>query len=343
MRCGLIARADAGGLAQMTVEFARHMNPARVVIVDLGDSGRGPMNLDRLAFLNPWQMMVTSNPIGDDPWEWLLDGSDVLYTAETAYRPGWCDQAAGRGVATILHAMPELYAGDEPDSLVVPTTWERQRLPWATRLGVPVATDLFPFSQRTEARRFLCAPGPAFHDRDGLNIIIEALPHVREECTILLRTSQPEETGRRLERFGLPPNVTIELHRPWPRYDQLPDFDALLLPRRYGGLSLPMQEAAALGRPTLTLTREPNRGFLSRPLQAQGHIDHQATMKGGRFDVWDVDPRHYAAIIDNTIRRPDLFTEASTRCGEWAETSSWQARAGEYHHLVEATVEGAHG
>ncbi len=106
----------------------------------------------------------------------------------------------------------------------------------------------------------------------------------------------------------------------WETYPD--DIDLLVLPRRYGGLSLPVQECAALGVPALMLQTDPyaQEAFV-HAIPSTG--SSPGNMKGGQVPVHTADPRALAAAIDILVAHPEQHQAASLEAGAWAETHSW--------------------
>ena len=96
--------------------------------------------------------------------------------------------------------------------------------------------------------------------------------------------------------------------------------DALLLPRRYGGLSLVAQEALAAGMAVVMLDREPERRWpIVRARTGAGRLEH---MKGGAIGVLEGDPVSLAERI-RQLATTEL-AHWSALADRWAATMSWE-------------------
>lgn len=341
MRIGLIARADDGGLGQVTAEFYRHMSPDRTLIIDLGDRGRGAAHPERYAGPSVFWNRGMDSDIAEDLVALFCHGLDVVYSAETFYRSDFADLARAEGCRTVLHAMPELWRADmsSPDAVWVPTDWELDRMPPGTRVvPVPVARDRLPYrapeALRTHPLTFLHVAAPAMADRNGSRLVVDAIPHVREPCHVIFQGGEkppPINTDM----------VTIE-HRPsaaaeyWDVYPE--DADVLLLPRRYAGLSLPMQEAASRGMPIVSLDLEPQRQWLPHYLTVPAWVIRPMAMVGGHFPVHDAEPGHVAAVMDRLSRDRGLLDQASHVMNRHAETLSWEYWTSRYADELASVV-----
>lgn len=339
MRLGLLgARADRGGLASMTAEFARHLQPDRILGIDLGSRGRGPSDW---SVYDGFDLTVNDGMDSDLPASTVtrfLDGLDVVYLAETGYRADVASLARTAGVATVLHAMPELWRADHapPDVVWAPTGWHLDWLPAATRImPVPVARDRLPYRARRQAATLLHISAPAMVDRNGSRLLRLALPHIRKPCRLLVSGPAvgifPSQVGQ----------VTVERAAPAGHYwDAYPDqADILILPRRYGGLSLPMQEAASLGLPIVTLDLDPQNRWLPAETLVPARKWRQAQAPGGAVDVHHCDHRALADTISRLLETPKAVNDTSAASDRWAATLDWTILAGRYRDLLEAACD----
>jgi len=329
-RLGVVARADNGGLGNLLWEFCRHMQPDRVLIMDLGEYGRSDVHLDRFDGLD--YRVVRGLAPGRDDRAWLLDGCDVLYSAETWYADEIPYEAKERGVRTVLHVMPELHTGRIADELWTPTTWRREFLPTARLVPVPIALDRFEFRPRSPARHFVHVWAPAMMDRNGTSPTLAALELVRTpmRCTIIgaqqrLHLENPASpVTMKSEPCGYPDNY-FDI---WPE-----DADVLILPRRYAGLSMPVQEAAARGMAAIMPMIDPQSGWPGVAGFGTRGRPQRVQMAGGIVDVFDPDPSLLAGAIE-AFASEDYAREMSLRARGWAEGLSWDVWAPRYRGLL---------
>lgn len=333
MRVGLIARADDGGLGTMTTEFARHLNPERSLVVDLGAAGKGVTRVERVANFSNNTCVVTSWPHVDmHAVNWLMDGIDVLYTAETWYWPQIPEVARARNIRTVLHSMPELHSNDIiADQVWVPTNWEIERVRDAVLMPVPVPLDRFPVRESESAKTFLHIAASAMRDRNGTDAVLGALPQVHSPCTIAFQGIDGNLTNP-----TSPAEIVIR-PRIGDYWEATADADVLVLPRRYAGLSLPMQEAMARGMPIITTDLAPQNqwpGVLTVPVESPRPTD----MKGGVFNVWDMNPGRIADAIDALFNDPGLYRELAEEARWHAKSISWAQMAPVYLNAFAALL-----
>ena len=342
MKLGLIARCDQSGLGIQTWEFARHMKPKRVLLVRMGAAARGPEHPDWYAGA---EVIETSLVVSEALVRSFVDGLDMVFTCEGTYYDGFGDVAAEYGCRTVVQANPELY---RPDHLgehvpVFPTSWELDRYDDPLLLPVPVARDRLPYTHRTQVKRFVHVAAPAMLDRNGTDTVLAALGYVDRECEVVLHVPEGAE---RPKLRAMQPNGgrvgNVELVLPdrsvanyWDIYEGA---DALLLPRRYGGLSLPMQEAASLGMPIVTTDLSPQNEAPLGAVYVEAMKPRPTRMKGGHFDLWHVKPARFAAGMNALLHNPDLVSRLSEEANYRAEALSWQHWEPEYRERLESLL-----
>lgn len=349
MRIGLLgARGENRGLGNMTVEFARHVRPDRVLAVDLGTLSPYANDWTRYAFTHadggpPGEMRVVpwdGGALPVDAVEWLADGCDIVYCAETPYDWGALERLRARGVTTVVHAMPELWRPalepglPQPDRVWLPTHWRHHLFPDAFVVPVPIASGGLPVPRvRERAVTFLHVAGhQAARDRNGTLGVLEAARLVKHPVRIVVRSQSaiPDDPYRPRG------NVQLVVER-----GDLPDWqslyreaDVLIAPRRYGGLSLPMQEAFAQGMPVVTLDVEPQRAWMPKEARIEPLGSVRARMQGGEVDVWDFRPEVLAAKIDELYGSPATVEFLSRAALAYGKTLSWDRWADRYRSLL---------
>lgn len=309
-------RADKRGLASMGQDFIRHMKPDKVLGLDLGTYPNH--------WLNGTQVVTPKDLTPEFLKDWFRD-VDSCWFAETGYSPDTFP-IAREMCHTMLHAMPELYPWTDPPTHIVanPTSW--RMMPGGIHFPFPIDTDRLEFKQRSEAKRFVHVAGHiAAHDRNGTQLLLQSLNFLKTPVEVVIYSRQPLN----VRRF---PALTVKEETD--DSIDLYDGDVLVLPRRYGGQSLPMNEAMALGLPVISLDIEPQRGFLHPaglvPASRQGIYRAQ----GGRVEVFGCDPRTLAGKMEDLHRNPALVEEMSQHSGHYAESISWENLEGQFReHL----------
>lgn len=342
MRVGLIARGEDRGLGNMTWEFFRHVQPDRTLLIDLGELARGfEMHADR--YPNATIVNWSGGALPEDEVRAWLEGLDVVYSAETFYDWDVCRWADEIGVATVLHVMPEFYrhhaepALPRPSAWWAPTSWRLEHLsPETVVVPVPVALDRFEKPAPTnDIVRFLHVIGKrAAVDRNGTNAVVSASRSVRRKMLLRLATQDARLPALQSTRYATIERSSRGTDNYWDLYRHN---DVLVIPRRYGGLSLPVQEAMAAGLAVMMPDVSPNRDWPIVPLPTRvgGSLDTQ----GGKLPLCNVDGRSLATMMDMLVDHRETLDQARTASYRWATAYSWDRLLPVYRAQLEAAVE----
>lgn len=339
-RVGLIARADSRGLGVQTHAFYRAMQPAKTIVIDCPSAQ--PLTPHFARF--PDATIVHGWPTARD-FSQLLDGLDAVYTAECDYtRDGLLYGLAERmGVKTVLHLNWEFFDHarnpnlPRPTLFAAPSMWHYDEIPDPKMLlPVPIEMDRFTnlCPPAASATRFLHIVGrPAVHDRNGTRDLLAALPYVRSPITVTIRCQDPAYVPSLLNPRMIPANVELVIQSAdLPNYwDCYVGADVLVMPRRFGGLCLPVNEALGAGMPVIMPNIEPN-GWLPPdwlvPATKSGSF-----MAKVRIDLHTTDPRALAAKIDQFASDRTFYAEAQTQARDLAKRNSWEALLPEYQRV----------
>lgn len=329
MRVGLIARGENRGLGILTREWARHMAPAATLLMlpahDLPIHAEWFPPTTAVTALDSERRVVDEERVR----EWLR-GLDVVYSAETFYDWRICDWAREAGVRTVCHLMPEYWPHGRhllpaPDAWWAPTRWRLNHLPESTRVvPVPVALDRFtvhePRTMDGPPRWLHVAGAPAAADRNGTKPFLASLALLIQAHHVTVR----HQTARSVNpRLGQQTSFAWVGEAPeyWELYDGA---DALVLPRRYGGLSLPALEAMAAGLALVMTGCEPQRSeWPIVPLHAvpQGVLRLHATS----LALMTTTPRLIARTLDRLAKDRAELAAAQVAARAFAEAHSWEA------------------
>lgn len=339
-RLGMLVRCDDRGLGVQTWEAWRHLQPDRTVVVDMtavGTAGEFPQHHDRYPDGLVARFDGTSFTNILDVCEHLAD-VDVIFSAETFYDWTLVEWTRRRGIATVLQGNPEFYRHDSDRSLPQPTEWwwpspwKPVPLPAGPIVPVPVPDDAPVRSRRNgDGPLRVLYPGghPALGDRNGGAVFAQALRQVRRPIVARIAGQ-----GRNLPPLrGLSRHVTVEHVGPvadrWSLYE---DVDVVVIPRRYGGLCLPAQEALAAGCALAMPDVEPNHWWPILPLRAQAA--GTLRMPAGRIAVHDTSAASVATLIDRCATDPAIVAQASRRAAAWTEAHRWSVLLPAYRHLL---------
>lgn len=351
-KVGLIARADNGGLGNLTWEFARHIQPAKILIKDLDDGvtqNRGGYFPERYPPSEATQVRTSVGlTTADEDFEWLCDGVDVVYTAEVDYGTNLWGIASAARTVSVLHAMPELYrATSRADHVWVPTEWEMHRIKKASVVPVPVSLDRFTRHRHrptNEVPVFYHIAAPAMADRNGTIDLIAALPHVQARCKIIFVGQMPREVPAKLGPVEIETR-TSPVDAYWDVHPV--EGDMFIMPRRYAGLSMPMQEAMAGRRLVVAPNVSPQDKWPGVVQVKKVSLLQRMVMAGGTFNVYKTDPRAIADIITLLasdalkVKDQSLVEVMNDRALSRAQDLSWDVWTSRYQHLFDTYADHA--
>lgn len=351
MRIGLVARADNTGLGIQTWEFYRHLAKyvSRIMIIDLsyhnGQQGRS-VGMDVHRYPLGKSMIIEGVPTEGDI-DKFLDSVDIVFTCETPYNYYLFYAAAQRGIPTVLQFNYEFldYLNRRdlpfPTELWAPSSWHLTELN-ATRLGIPpgLAVNLIPapvpvdrkrlpFKLRRKATKFLHLAGrPAYQDRNGTAIVLAAMEYVKSPIELTVRFQVNGADTKFIDELGDDRIKVVKDDEPdyWKVYG---DNDVLLMPRKYGGLCLPLNEASSLGMPVIMSNVPPQNGFLNDAAMVDVFNEFEVTTRS-KFMAYEVDPRVLAAKIDELYENPKTVEFLSEMSNRYAAGIAWDVQAAEY-------------
>lgn len=333
MRLGLIARADNGGLGIQTWEMYRHLSPAKTLVVDISQLTGYENHFDR--YDGPGVEVVNGFPLAADI-DRFLDDLDVVITCETPYSYYLFEAARLRGIKTVLQynfefldyfQKPDLA---QPDLFLAPTMWRFEDVPFENKmyLPVPINRALLPFKEKSQAYSFLHIAGHrTFEDRNGTDIVLAAIPLVKSDVQFVIRSQHdlPAIVDYRV-RYE-----TTEAKNYWEMYR---DEDVLLLPRKYGGLSLQLNEALSQGMVPLMTDTTPQNKFLAIESLIEGEVTRKI-MTRTAIDLYEVTPEALAKAIDELAGfGPNAFSRLSQYSNTLAEKWSWDTLKPEYLKML---------
>lgn len=312
MKLGLVAFANDSGLGAQTRRLTYMLKPDRLLVVDStgfsknkaqhldwydGFSGytvKGfPTNAEVRKFMTGLtHLIVCENPLNFYMLTFALQKNIKVYI-QSNYE--FCD-----------HLNRSL---DLPFKFLMPSFWHvdtMKKLFGNDRVEyLPPPIDPNEFREAREENfdrgeisktnpQFLHIVGTlAAHDRNGTLDLLEAVRHTKSNFTLTIRS-----------QHQLPTEYLIQDHRV--RYqvaniaeaqDMYKGFDAMILPRRYGGLSLTTNEALLSGLPVIMPDISPNNELLPKDwvVEAKKHSEFMARTT---INVYQTHTKKLAQKID---------------------------------------------
>lgn len=340
-------RSDSRGLAAQTQSFAKWLPFDRVWGMDMYAEDLSPYENNWSPYIDSDAELTisTRSAINETDVKQWMKGLDVIIGAETFYTDPFCDWARDMGVRTVLQINPEfqvwhlpdaprLIKPSRPDVLIAPTTWLLDQMPGVVHLPFPVDRTLFPFSVRKSAEHFVHPAGHrAIQDRAGTRLVFAAARYT-PKTRITIRSQSELGLDSRRNRT---PELNVEIANLPDSRDLYRDADVVVLPRRYGGQLLTVNEALSCGVPVVMLDREPERnwgGVVTIPSRVR------KTMRThfGALEWSDGAPQSLARAMDELRAHPERVEELSHVADEYAETISWDVLHNRYMDLFNSLV-----
>ena len=313
MRLGIIARCDNTGLGNQTRELVKMLNPSKILLIDSSSFGGGDQNHD---WYDEYNCIVSNGFIKKDKMSEFLKDIDVVLTCETFYNNSFISFARKRKIKTVQQynyefldyiVNPDVHM---PDILLAPSIWNldkvRSTLGNRTRIEhLPPPTSGIWFANVAKSnmskdhKRILHIAGKvASKDRNGTNTVIDMLKYSTAEYELVVRSQTPIETECK------DPRLTISTQNMKNKEDMYDGFDAMILPRRYAGLCLPMNEALLSGLPVFMTNISPNNYILPESWLVESKIVDKLRTRSV-LDVYEADTRLLAKLVDDYVNNTD--------------------------------------
>lgn len=340
MKIGLIARADNTGLGIQSKGFYDNIQ-CTALVVDMSPMGPGLQMLIPDLGRYPGQRVVKVNPphhlMGWMPKNVInefLDGLDVVFAMETPYDYSIFALCRARGIKTILQPNYEFLDFPSglptPDLFAAPSLWNFNNIP-EPKIFLPVPVNTNHFTHNRAEKTFVHVAGrPAVHDRNGTMTLIRCLEYVKSNITVIVRSQRPLRVN-----YAMKPNINLIVdHTDKKNYFENYTGGVLVMPRKFGGLCLPMNEALAAGMPVIATDIEPNNLWLPKewlvPASKWGEFPSKK-----RVQVYDADLISLAEKIDEFCD-PQVYNAAIEKTKTISEEISWNAMASTYKKVFES-------
>lgn len=333
MKLGLFAFASPTGLGYQSRDYYRHLNPSKVIVADISGLNGMPIHLGWYENAH----IIRGYPKNHEV-DQILNDIDAILFAETPLNYYIYERARERGVKTITVINPEFFdyfvrpETPLPDLIILPSVWKEDEIrayaePRGTKviqLHHPVDRNDFPFRLRTGQRTFHVAGKPATFDRNGTYDYLTAVP----DGTV---TTQDEAYAQKLRKEFRFSRVHHSIAEPYQLYGM---GDIMVLPRRYGGNCLPLNEALSSGLPVIMPDISPNNHLLPKAWLANAEIKDYFEPRG-RVDV-------YKSNIDSLQERIAYvqmnIEEESRRADRIAEVISWNTLLPVWREALESIL-----
>lgn len=335
------ARAINTGLGTQSSEFFNALNPDATVVIDLSHLDKKRYYPDRFKGKNV--TTIKGIPTDKQVDEWLKQNKDLdcIFCMETPYNYHLFKQAKKLGIKTILQYNYEFldYLNNAtlefPTVLLAPTLWNIEKVYdkyhgkcLVDFLPVPVNTDRIQRRQVKKIKTFVHIAGyDLYEDRNGTRSLLEAIPLVKSDCKFIIyaQKNMPTINDPRVKVLATDLDNYEDLYK---------QGDCLLYPRRYGGLSLPRNEAMAAGMVVAMPRISPNWGqFDPQTLLPVKDVTYIA-MRGGTVMCAQFDPVELARKIDGLAGLPGVKV-VEIVSNNFKSVPTWDECAGLYVEYME--------
>ena len=317
MRLGIIARSDNTGLGNQTRELVNMLNPSKVMLINSTSFNRNKQHPE-------WYEGYDCQHVRGFPKAFEIDiflkGLDVVLTCETFYNKEFIPLARRKKVKTVLQynyeflehlQQPDLAL---PDVFLSPSLWNFEHVEglFGNKTNViylPPPTDhtLFNAVRKNNIskhhNRILHIGGKAAsEDRNGTKSVVEMLKHSKGDYEVVIKTQTP------LDLKCNDPRLIVDTNDAENRESMYDGFDAMVLPRRYAGLCLPMNEALMSGLPVFMTDISPNNRVLPQEWLAKSDKISKLRTRT-TLDVYAADAENLAHIVDNYMKEKNTNIE----------------------------------
>jgi hypothetical protein len=345
VKWALVGRPETDrGIGIQTREIAQHLRPDWSLIVDL-NSG---FNKDFATFVdNPMTVMERG------PREQLdingikrmlrIHKIEAFLAVETFYDERVIPLCRKLGVKTIIQMNPEFYRGNReaPDEWWWPTPWLTHRLPIGKLMPVPVPWTMGRIVEHDRPLSVLHVAGKrSIGDRNGTRLFIESLRHLRSRINVLITAQDHHDRWEKLIEEFAPRRsevcVTLQKASLSDRRGLYIGQDLLVMPRRFGGLCLPVLEAAGSGMAIAMPACSPNEWWPVFPMDCDRDVSVQVPF--GNIPTMTVRPETIAHTIEMFARDRRVLAAKQEETRSWARMNTWGALGPKYLERMKEVV-----
>ena len=313
MRLGIIARSDNTGLGNQTRELVNMLSPDKILLIDSTPFNK---NKQHPEWYEKYSCIKSNGFPSVQQVKMFLGDVDVVLSCETFYDQNFIRFANKKNVKTILQYNYELFGHLSnpnlplPTVLLSPSIWQIDQIKKMfgnqtkiEYLPPPTNEELFNKVKENNLskshNKILHIAGKrAAKDRNGTDTVIDMLKHSKADYELIIRSQGEIETNIKDSR------LKIEINNIDNRENMYDGFDAMVLPRRYAGLCLPMNEALLSALPVFMTNISPNNFIL--PQEWLVKSDSIGTIRTKvRLELFEADSKVLAKTIDDYVMIKD--------------------------------------
>ena len=333
---GMTAYGTDQGLGYLAKSFYDAGVSSEILLVHHGKRKTHP------EWYNNQAVDITKMPIKGKEVGKVLQAIDIMLFFETPFDWNLPNLCTKYGVKTVMMPMYEWYPKDKLgvfDLMLCPSRLDQDYFPGSPLFQPPV--DPSTWSLKTEARRFVHNAGNVGHrQHKGTLELLHAVKYIESDLTLTIRAQDVPYFNTLLAKVpGIVenPRVNLELSTV-PHEDLYRSHDVAVVPEKFNGLSLPLQEAYAAGLLVMTTNRYPANTWLPTQPMIPVESTHKAKIGGGylEFDECVLDPRTIAATMDEWYGKE--ITGYSLEALRWARLHSWELQKPKLMEILEGVL-----
>lgn len=320
---GIIVFANDSGLGAQTRRLTEMLKPFRILAIN--SSGFSKNKEQNWHWYDNFQgYKVNGFPTNKEIDVFLQDLTHVL-VCENPLNFHLFSEARKLGIKTFCQSnyefcdnldKPEL---EIPDVFLMPSYWkveEMKRLFGSHKvIHLPPPINPNEFAEvreynfaRTGKPSFVHIVGTlAAHDRNGTLDLLEALKYAKGDFSLTIKSQHPFPEEYMIQDYRIKYHIGNEKNTAM----LYKDFDAMILPRRYGGLSLGCNEALMSGLPVIMTDISPNNQLLPKEWLVKAHKRSEFKARV-MIDVFGVSPVLLAQKLDwlSSLKFDKIKTDA---------------------------------
>jgi len=353
MKIGLLAYSSNTGLGYQTLDFARNIKCSKILISDLSMLNHMPVHHDRFTDLCDDIKIADGMPSNED-MQWLSDDVDLVFVCETPLNWELFNIARAKGVKTVMQYNYEFLNyfryPDLPkvDVLASPSYWAIKEVEDAgfasvKYLPVPINIEKIPMNNTVELETIIHIMGrPAMYDRNGTELFLKAIKEIGTAYNYKIYIQTPKEPASIQVLEDLKPllnevqgilgsnlEVVFDIEDNTAMYRE---GDLMILPRKYGGLCLPLWEALSAGMPVMMPDISPNNKVLPKEWLI-------SAIRSGTLKTHSEIPMYLSSVSDIVNKVDEIakdYPSQSKKARKLAEDMSWNSQKQNYIDLFES-------
>ena len=352
LKIGLLACSSNTGLGYQTRDFYKNIMqsdegpdyPHKVLIYDI--SAENGMPTDHSWAYKP---RITIGFPSNEDCEWLVDDMDVIFVCETPLNYHLFAYAKAKGIPVVQQYNYEFldYFRNlnlpRPAVLASPSKWgidivKSRNIAPVEYWPVPIDTKKIPFRKMNKVETLVHIIGrPAAYDRNGTIDFCNAAIQLGKKYKYKVYL-QPPTDSQSLEHFKKADSYlsravealgdSFEVIENIPNnIDMYSCGEILVLPRRYGGLCLPMWEALSAGMPVIMLDIDPNYTNLPKEWLVKAKLQ-QTFRAHTEIQVYEVfETKDFLEVIDYVANNIEYYNAVAKLL---ANRMSWNVQKENY-------------